>query len=487
MADEHELADHTVATALDLLADGEISAVELAEHYLARIEALDGRIRAFVTVTRERALADARAIDARLPVAREERGEYARLMGLPIALKDLIATRGIRTTAGSRVLEDWVPGSDAVIVENLADQGLVLLGKTNTHEFAYGTFTPPTRNPWDLERIPGGSSGGSAAAVAAGMCPGAVGTDTGGSIRIPAACCGVTGLKPTYGLVSTEGVIPLSWSLDHVGPIARTVYDCAVLLDALTGFEPFEPLRSLPGILDEEYRYGVHYSKVTEDKHARASGLRVGVPTNYFFEHVEPEVESAVRAAIRVVGGLGAIIEEVRIPAAVDDLFAVYRGVQGPEASAAHMDMGWFPAQADRYTPRVRAMLERWAESPARDYIRACRAKQAFTSEMEALFDDDVDALLMPTLPLVAPRVADLERPLVVAGREEDAREALLRLTFPFDISGQPALTVPCGFSSSGLPIGMQIVARRFDEATVLRLGQAYQRDTNWHLRRPAL
>jgi aspartyl-tRNA(Asn)/glutamyl-tRNA(Gln) amidotransferase subunit A len=484
-----DLLSLTIADAVALFGAGELSATELTTHCLARIDALDPQLHAFVTVSRERALADARAADARLATARESFDDSDPLLGIPIALKDLIATKGIRTTAGSRVLDEWVPDADAVVARNLADAGTVLLGKTNTHEFAYGTFTPPTRNPWDLTRIPGGSSGGSAAAVAAGMCLAAIGSDTGGSIRIPSGCCGVTGLKPTHGVVSADGVVPLSWSLDHVGPIGRSTRDCAAVLDALTAFEPFEPLKPLkplPGTPVEMDDAEVHYLELTDDLYAHVRGLRLGVPSNYFFAHVEPEVESAVRAAIRVLSGLGAEIEDVRVPASIDDLFAVYRAIQQPEATTAHVDAGWFPARADLYTPRVRANLERGATYSATDYIRAQRAKQAFTDEMETLFER-VDALLTPTLPLVAPRIADIERPLTVAGREEDAREALLRFTFPFDISGQPALTVPCGLSGDGLPVGLQIVARRYDEAMVLRVGQAYQRDTDWHLRRPTL
>ena len=469
----------TIEEAAALLASGEIAAVTLAEHCLARIAAVDGSVRAFVTVSGERALADARRADAQLALMRDGTLEAGLLTGIPIALKDIIATQGIRTTAGSRVLEGWTPDADAPIARALAQAGAVMLGKTNTHEFAYGTFTPPTRNPWDVERVPGGSSGGSAAAVAAGECLGAIGTDTGGSIRIPAACCGVTGFKPTFGLVNTEGIIPLSWSLDHAGPIAPTVRDCALLLDALVNDELFEPPRPLPAAADADPTAPIHYREAAEDAAASIAGLRLGIPANYFFAHVEPEVESAVRAAIRVFAALGAVIEEVRVPQAVEDLFATYRAVQRPGATTAHVDAGWYPARADRYTPATRTALERGLAYSASDYIRARRAKDAFAREMETL--------LTPTLPVVAPRVADLAQPLLVAGREEEAGPALLRLTFPFDMSGQPALTVPCGFSSSGLPIGLQIVARQWDDATALRLGHAFQRDTTWHLRRPTL
>ena len=466
----------TLEDALGLLRRGEITAVTLAERYLACIDALDPHVRAFVTVTRERALADAALSDARRGT-----GQDRPLDGIPVALKDVVSTRGIRTTAGSPVLAEWIPDTDAAVARALAATGTTLLGKTNTHEFAFGSITPPTRNPWDLERIPGGSSGGSAAAVAAGMCLGAVGTDTGGSIRMPAACCGVTGLKPTYGLVTTEGVIPLSWSLDHIGPIARSARDCALLLDAMVEEEPFQPLAPLPDILQgRKLRHesgGVYATGVV--------GLRLGVPTNYFFSYVEPEVERTVRAAVGLLATLGVEVEEVRVPEAIDDLFEAYLTIQRPEARIAHEDAGWFPAHAELYSPATRGAMERAAEYSATDYIRALRAKQAFASEMDALLQR-MDVLATPTLPLVAPLARDLEGPLKVAGREERAGPALVRLTVPFNISGQPALTLPCGFSESGMPIGLQLVGGRYCESTLLQLGAAYQHETDWHLRQPA-
>jgi aspartyl-tRNA(Asn)/glutamyl-tRNA(Gln) amidotransferase subunit A len=478
MADRSDML--TLAEASAMLAAGECSAEELAQRCLERIAAVDARLSAYATVTAERALADARRADARLRAG--ERDDRP-LLGIPIALKDLIATRGIRTSAGSRVLADWTPEVDAAPSRALDEAGTVLLGKTRTHEFAYGPFSLPTRNPWDLERIPGGSSGGSAAAVVAGLALGAVGTDTGGSIRIPAACCGASGLKPTLGLVSTEGVVPLSWTLDHVGPIARSVRDCALLLDGLVEYELFEPRRLLPGQEDAD---ALHYADATGDQAGTLAGLRLGVPAAYFFDHVEPEVETAVRTAIRLLAALGADMVEVEVPASLAGLFEVYRAVQRPEALTAHMDAGWWPMRESDYTPQVRAAVRRGAEYSAVDHIRGQRARLAFAAEMDALLTR-VDALLTPTLPLVAPRVVDLERPVSIQGREEEAGAALLRLTFPFNLSGQPALTVPCGFSTTGMPIGLQVVGRQFDDATVLRVGHAYQRDTDWHLRRPTL
>jgi aspartyl-tRNA(Asn)/glutamyl-tRNA(Gln) amidotransferase subunit A len=478
MADRSDML--TLAEASAMLATRECSAEELARGCLDRIAAVDARLGAFVTVTADRALADARRADAQLAAGWDDDRP---LVGIPIALKDLVATRGIRTTAGSRVLADWMPETDAAPARALAEAGTVLLGKTQTHEFAYGTFSLPTRNPWDWERVPGGSSGGSAAAIAAGLASGAVGTDTGGSIRIPAACCGVSGLKPTLGLVSTEGVVPLSWTLDHVGPIARSVRDCALLLDGLVAYELFEPRRPLPGLEDAE---ALHYADATGDHAGTLAGLRLGVPTSYFFDHVEPEIEAAVRVAIRLLAALGAEVMDVDMPAPLAGLFEVYRAVQRPEALTAHMDAGWWPAREADYTPQVAAALRRGVEYNAVDHIRGQRARLAFAAEMDALLTR-VDALVTPTLPIVAPRVADLDRPVTIDGRAEEVGMAMLRLTFPFNISGQPALSVPCGFSSAGMPIGLQIVGRQFDDATVLRIGHTYQRDTDWHLRQPAL
>ncbi|MGE5333822.1 MAG: amidase, partial [Nitrososphaerota archaeon] len=397
----------------------------------------------------------------------------------PIALKDLIATRGVLTTAGSRVLADWIPDEDAAVVTRLAQAGAIALCKTNTHEFAFGTYTPPTRNPWNTERIPGGSSGGSAAALAVNDCPGALGTDTGGSIRIPSACCGVTGLKPTYGLVSRTGIVPLSWSLDVVGPMARTVADCALLLDVLAGYDPSDPDSVDVPLLN--YTAALSASRAPDDA---VRGTRIGIPTSYFFSPIDPEIEAAVRAAIDTLVALGATVVELAMPSALDDFFGSYRGVQRPEAYTYHQDMGWLTTRADRYTPTVRANIEAGADISARDYIHAQQARRAVTAEMLALMAH-VDALLTPTMALAAPRADESDTPLRAGG--DVVPEGTLRCTFPFNMSGQPALSVPCGFTSDGLPIGLQIVGARFGEATVLRLGHAYQRVTDWHTRRPQL
>ncbi len=469
------------------LRTGALSPVELAEAALQRIDALDGQVRAFVTVTRERALEDARRAEQELR-AGEGRGP---LHGVPLVLKDLVATRGIRTTAGSQVLADYIPDEDAAVAERLTAAGVVLLGKTNTHEFAYGTFTRPTANPWDVERIPGGSSGGSAAALAARMCWLAIGTDTGGSIRIPAACCGVTGLKPTYGLVSAYGVIPLSWSLDHPGPLARSVEDCALMLDILAGSDPRDPA-SLP---DQS-----EWSTYAETMHETLPGgkfsivkrgsppltyTKVGIPDNAYFSAVDPEIRAAVDAAIKVLEELGAKIESVSLPASIDDLFPAYRGVQMPEATTAHIEAGWWPSRADAYSPTVRSRLEMGDKIRAVEYVQAQHVRRAFAREMRQIMGR-LDALALPTLPILPPRIDQLDQPVRVGSSEFDASSALLRFTFPFNMTGQPALSLPCGFSTSGLPIGLQLAGRHLGEATLLRIGHAYQQATAWHLRRPS-
>ena len=465
----------TLTEARDAIRAGELTSEELVSACLRRIAATEPALHACVTVMGDTALAQARVADS----ATHAKAHTGPLHGLPIALKDLIATRGVLTTAGSRVLDDWIPDEDAAVVTRLIEAGAIALCKTNTHEFAFGTYTPPTRNPWNTERIPGGSSGGSAAALAADDCPGALGTDTGGSIRIPSACCGVTGLKPTYGLVSRTGITPLSWSLDVVGPMVRTVDDCALLLDTLAGYDPTDPDSMDVPLLN--YTAALSAARSPEEA---VRGTRIGVPTNYFFHPIDPEVEAAVRAAIATCAEMGATVVELAMPAALDDFFGVYRGVQRPEAYTYHSDMGWLTTRADRYSPTVRANIEAGADISARDYIRAQQARRAFTREILALMAQ-VDVLLTPTMALPAPRADESDTPLRAGG--EIVPDGTLRCTFPFNMTGQPALSLPCGFTSDGMPIGLQIVGARFGEATILRLGHAYQRVTTWHTRRPSL
>ena len=468
----------TLAEAARLLRVGDLSSTALVERCLARIAAAEPTVRACVTVMADAARAAARTCDEQ----RSQRVVRSPLHGIPLGIKDLIATRGVRTTAGSRVLEDWVPDEDATVVTRLLALGAIPLAKTNTHEFAFGTVTPPTRNPWNPECVPGGSSGGSAAGLAAGEFVAALGTDTGGSIRIPAAWCGVTGLKPTAGLVSRAGVIPLSWSLDHVGPITWTVEDCALLLDALAGFDPADPASVDVPLLD--YHAALADGR---DPAEAMRGVRIALPTNYFADVLDAEVAAAVRAVAETLAGLGARVEEVRLSGEWDDLFAsVYRAIQKPEAYTYHTEMGWLAARGERYDPTVRANIESGAAYSASDYIRAQRRRRALTDGLRDVLAGGLrgyDALLTPTVAVAAPPAASYDVAFSVDGREIVGGS--LRLTFPFNLTGQPALTVPCGFTTLGLPIGAQFVAGHFGEATLLRVGHAYQRVTDWHTRRP--
>ena len=464
----------TLAQAAEMLRRGEITSVALVERCLARIERVEPSILACVTVMADSALDQARAADEALRAG----AAHGPLFGLPLGIKDLIQTRGVRTTGGSRVLEHWIPDEDATVVRRLAAAGAIALCKTNTHEFAFGTVTPPTRNPWDIERAPGGSSGGSAAAVATGECLAALGTDTGGSIRIPAASCGVTGFKPTFGLVSRAGILPLSWSLDHAGPIARDAFDCALLLDALVGFDPADP-DSLD-VPTPEYAAALAADS-SPDSVLR--GLRIGVPDSYFFRNADPEVDSAVRGALALLTEHGAHVDTMAIPAEVDEMFGVYRAIQKPEAYTFHKDQGWLDTRAELYRPRILEAILGGADYSAPDYIHAQLARQRFTVQMRALFRD-VDALVTPTLPVPARRIDEVDVPLLYDGREEPAGHAL-RYTFPFDLTGQPALSLTCGFTRSGLPIGLQIVTDRLKDPLTLRIGHAYQRLTDWHTRIP--
>lgn len=465
----------TLAEAARQLRAGEVTSVALTEACLRRIEQVDGALKACVTVMADTALEQARAADAALAAKRIK----SPLHGLPLAVKDLFATKGVRTTAGSGVLADWIPDEDATAVTKLAEAGAIALCKTNTHEFAYGTLTPPTRNPWDTTRAPGGSSGGTAAAVASGEALGGLGTDTGGSIRIPAGFCGVTGLKPTYGLVGRGGVVPLSESYDHAGPIAWTVEDCALLLDAIAGYDPRDPDSADVPLLDFAAALG---DRLTPEEAAR--GTRIGIPNHFFYDLLDDDIAAALEAMRATFERLGAVLVEVVMPDGVDDLLSVYRAVQRPEAFTYHTDMSWLAERADKYHPETLANLKLGAEYSAADYIRAQHRRRVFTDAMRAVLRQ-VDVLLTPTLAIPAPLADEYDSAFVVRGQALEGGS--LRFTLPFNLTGQPALSIPCGFSASGLPIGAQLVAAHFNEPTLLRLGHAFQRATDWHMRRPLL
>lgn len=459
------------------LRSGIITPTELLAETLERIDAVEHEVQAFVTVTREQAFKDAEQAEREMRV-----GLYrSPLHGIPIAVKDLIAVKGVGLTASSRVLAEHVAPEDAAVIELLRKAGAVLIGKTNTYEFAYGPFSPPTRNPWNHERTAGGSSGGSAAAVVAGMCLGAIGTDTGGSIRIPSACCGATGLKPTYGRVSCYGVIPLSWSLDHVGPIAASAEDCAILFDVIAKYDPRDP-NSVSGPPISPGRSTASLIGGVEGRSPLSlQGLRLGVPQDSFVVPLDRDVRLAWHAALHVLEEEGAELVDVELPRPDMEL---YRTIQKPEASLAHVQNGWFPERADLYTDLVRQRLLEGQQIPAVAYLSALHERRTFASSLRAQ-QQRVDAFVLPTLPVPAVPLAQVGQDIEIDGVTEFSATAFLRLTMPFNLAGLPTVSFPCGFSASGLPIGLQVAGKPFEEATVLRIAHAYQQLTDWHRRRP--
>ncbi|MDN3267393.1 amidase [Streptomyces sp. MA15] len=431
----------------------ELSPVELTESVLARIAAVEGRLGAYVTVAADAALA------AAVRAEREISGSGPRgpLHGIPMALKDLIDAEGMPTTASSHVRAGHVAERDSRVAERLGAAGAVLLGKTHTHEFAYGLTTPQTNNAWDHSRVAGGSSGGSAVAVAAGGATFAMGTDTGGSIRVPAALNGVVGLKPTYGLVPRTGVTSLSWSLDHVGPLTRTVQDVALVLSATAGHDPRDPA-SVSGPMLDRFPGG------------DLRGLKVGVPRNHYFDRVTPEVEESVRGAIERLAELGAELVDVEIPMA-RYIQAVQWGLMVPEATAYHERS--LRATPDLYAADVRILLEAGELTSAGDYLRAQRARTMMRDAWARMFDG-IDVLAAPTVPMTAAE-AGQEAVEWADGTTESVSDSYVRLCAPANITGVPALTLPVGHDRAGLPIGMQLMARPFRDATVLRVGRAYE------------
>ncbi|MGI5526558.1 amidase [Streptomyces syringium] len=445
----------SVADAAEAVRSRRVSPVELVDSVLERIEEVEPRLRAFTTVTADHARKAARKAEAEIA------GDAPRgpLHAIPAGLKDLIDVAGMATTASSRVRAGHRAETDSTVAARLTAAGVAFVGKTHTHEFAYGLTTPQTSNAWSLDRVAGGSSGGSAVAVAAGAATFALGTDTGGSIRVPASLNGIVGLKPTYGLVPRYGVTSLAWSLDHVGPLTRTVQDAALVLAALAGHDPRDPASVAAPVVN--YRTGDGMD---------LTGLRVGVPGNYYFDRVDPGIEASVRRAIGRLEELGARLVEVEIPM-TRYIQAIQWGLMVPEASAYHERT--LRAVPDLYAPDVRVLLEAGELMTAGDYLRAQRARtlmrQAWLEMLEA-----VDVIAAPTVPLTAVK-AGQSTVTWGDGSVESVSDAYVRLSAPAGITGVPSLTVPVGSDAAGLPIGMQLMGRPFDEATVLRAGHAYE------------
>ncbi len=458
-------SDLTITTLSALLRRRKLSPVELTQAMLSRIERLDPQLNAFITVTPDLALSQAKRAEKDIA-----HGAYrGALHGIPVCLKDLYHTSGVRTTAGSRILRDYVPAENAAAVERLFDAGAVLLGKTNLHEFAYGAtnINPhygPVQNPWAGGRMSGGSSGGSASAVAAGLAVASLGTDTGGSIRIPAAACGCVGLKPTYGRVPLCGVIPLAASLDHAGPICRSVEDAALLLEAIAGAHPCDAAS-----------FGKTGEKFNQDFKRGLRGLRIGVPRQYFFDHLQRDVRRAVLAAIAVLERNGAEIREVDLKW-MDQTARLAGEITVAEALVYHSR--WLKKRFAEYGPDVRKRLKEGMKLSALVYLQAQELRRTYSREFDDVLQS-VDTLAAPTLPVAAPLIREDE---VSVGRaRENVRVALLRLTRPGNLTGLPAITLPCGLTPEGLPVGLQLIGRRQDEKTVLRAAYAFERLTPWH------
>jgi aspartyl-tRNA(Asn)/glutamyl-tRNA(Gln) amidotransferase subunit A len=456
-----------------MIATKAVSPVEVVRVHLDRIAALDRDLRSYITVCDEAALAAARAAEADLMTGRE----VGPLHGVPYALKDLYDTAGIRTTGGSRILGDRVPDADATVTRRLAQAGAILLGKLNMVEFAYGPegLNPHyghARNPWDrgVHRMAGGSSSGSGVAVAAGLAPGSLGSDTGGSIRIPSSLCGITGLKPTYGRVSRAGVLPLAWSMDHVGPMTRSAADCALMLRAMAGYDAADASTSVLPVPD----YG---AALTGD----IKGLRVGLLRGFFLEGAAPEVRATVETAARVLAGAGAVVDEVNLEQ-MPHVAGASLAIVGSEALAYHAER--LRTRAGDFDPDVARRLRAGAYITGVNYVRGQQVRALVRDEVDrALARRDV--LLAPSTPIAAPPID--ARQVELGDGPSDVRTALVRFNRPFNLSGHPSCSVPCGFTAGGLPIGMQLVGRPFDEATVLRAADAWQRLTDFHARRPVL
>ena len=462
----------TLAEAAREIAAKRLSPVELTQALLERAYALNPTLNAYITITAASALQEAREAEAEIA-----RGEYrGPLHGVPIALKDLYTMAGVRTTGGSKILSDWVPEEDCTVVSKLKGAGAVFLGKLNMHEFAYGisNVNPhygPARNPWDPERITGGSSGGSGAATASGMCMASLGSDTGGSIRIPACLCGIVGIKPTYGRVSRHGVLPLAWSLDHAGPMTRTAEDAALLLSVIAGHDPQDP-----SSLD------VPVPDYTQELNRGARGLRIGVLGGPIIRALHPEVEAAMAEALGVLKGLGAELQEEVVVPAIEYASAANTTIIMAEAAAYHQR--WLDSRSEEYGQEVRTRLTMGRLLPATLYIQANRARRRIREEVLRSLDQ-LDLLALPMLPLPAPRIGE-ERVRLGEG-SADLRTAITHYCGLFNLTGLPAISVPCGFISEGLPVGFQLAGRPLDEGTLLRAAHAYEGATSWQERRPTL
>ena len=443
----------------------QFSPVDVAQAFLQRIDDTNKEMNAYITVTHDTALEAAkRAEDAFM---HEQTHNY--LQGIPVAVKDLMDTKGARTTYGSTMFDQHIPDQDAAVVERLKEAGAIILGKTNTDAFAFGVTTEnpyygAVKNPWREGHVTGGSSGGSSAAVSAGLATAALGSDTAGSVRIPAACCGIVGLKPSAGRVSRRGVMPLSWSLDHVGLLARSAQDAALLLAAIAGPDSKDPLT-------------LELMPLGDWQESLFAGIRIGVPTNWFFDHIDPEIEAIVQNAIRSMEKLGSHIIPVEI-AHTEQYFFVFSSIGRAEAAFAH-DFLW--ARKDEYLEGFREFLEDGRSIDAMHFIDASRERERIRGGLVSLFDE-VDLIVSPTMPMKTPEYSQPE--FILGAHREDTHNALMRLMYPFNLSGHPAASIPCGTTKEGLPVGLQMAGHLGEDWKVLGLAAAWLADNPFEMQK---
>ncbi len=452
-----------------LYRSGELSPVDVIREMLARIERIDPTINSYLTVTADLALEQASRAEVEIR-AGNIRGP---LHGIPYAAKDLLFTKGIRTTVGSKIFDDFVPDYDATVIEKLNDAGAVMIGKAGLHEWAYGVTSSnphfgPVRNPWDTDRVPGGSSGGSTAALAAGLCTFSLGSDTGGSIRIPASLCSLTGLKPTFGRVSRHGVFPLGHTLDTIGPFGRTVEDAARVYEAIAGHD---------GNDDSSLKRPLSAHVFSSE--ASLTGKRIGVPRNFYFDGLAPGVESACRGAMAALADLGADIVEIEAPD-IEPYNTLHRLILLAEASSVHQQR--LRERRDDFGDDVGMLLDQGLFVTATDYLNAQRKRRKICQEFNQLFEN-VDVIATPAISITAAKIGQLE--IEVQGKTENVRLAMTRNIRALNLTGLPLMSVPCGFDPKGLPIGLQLIAPLFDEAALLDVGHAFQLVTNWHKSTP--
>ena len=465
----NNLLDLSIEEVSNLIEDGSVSSLELTELVLKNIERMDPKLNAFIKVLSEESIEQAKKADK----SRADGINLGSLHGVPVAVKDLFATKNVTTTAGSKILSNWIPEKDASAVSKLKAAGAILIGKCNMDEFAFGGTTEndhygTTRNPWDTARSPGGSSGGSAVAVASRMVFSALGTDTAASIRNPAHFCGIVGLKPSYGRVSTSGVVPLAWSLDHVGPFTRTVKDAAIMLNVISGFDIQDSYSSKNKV--EDYVTNIE---------TPISGMKIGILKDYFWDPIEPSVDGAVNTAINVLKELGSVNQNVSFDSA--HLFPILMNTVLPAEAAAYHKQ-WLETNQDDYGQKILDRILPGLVDSGPDYINAQRIRDQIKTGFMKMFEQ-FDVLICPTVPYTAAKIGQLE--VAVGESKMEASVARTKNLFPFNALGLPAISIPCGFDNNNMPIGFQIIGKPFEESKLLQLGHNYQKVTDWHLMAP--